>query len=150
MTTKITTVYDYYVTQLNTLFSSMTRIPNPYSLEDNSINFLRAGYGLKLGGHNLFNADFCNIYQQYNFNVVFCREVIRMEHNATAFDDVVKNLNEDVFTFREHFYDIDNNNSNIDKINLGATDPVNFFVAGKNNFLFIETTISTIIGENYR
>jgi hypothetical protein len=119
---KISTVYDYYVTQLASLFSSKTRIPNPYSLEDN---------------------------QSYDFSVVFCAEVIRMEHNDTAFDTVVKQLNEDVFVLREDFYDIDNNNANIDQISLSSTDPVGFFVSGKSNYLFIETLITTRISEIY-
>lgn len=137
------------MSQLSTLFSTKTRIPNPYSLEDNGIHLLKDGYGLRLGGHDLSNQDFKSISQNYDFNVVFCREVYRMEHNETGYDSVVKNLNEDVFTLREFFYDIDNMNSNIDQINLGSTGQVSFFFTGKNNFLFIETTIRTLIREDF-
>ena len=146
---KISTVYDYYVSQVASLFPSKTRIANPYSLEDNSSQFLRDGYGIRLGASNLANVDMKTIYHGYDFIVTFCAEVVRMEHDETAFDSVVKQLNEDVFTLRKDFYDIDNNNVNIDQINLASTDPVGFFVAGKNNFLFIETSITTNISEIY-
>ena len=146
---KISNVYDYYVTRLAALFPSKTRIPNPYSLEDNSFQFLRDGYGLKINGHNIARLDFKSIAQAYDFSVVFCLEAIRMEHNETSYDDIVKQLNEDTFTLRKDFYDIDNDNADIDQINLSGTDPVGFFITGKNNFLFIETTITTNISEIY-
>lgn len=146
---KISTAYDYFVTQLGTLFSTKSRLPNPYSLEDNSAHMLKDSYGIKVGSHNFFNADFSTISHQYNITIVFCREVIRMDHNVTTFDTVSKNLSEDAFTLREFFYDTDNLNSTIDKIDLGTTDPIGFFVSGKNNFLFTETTISTLIRENF-
>jgi hypothetical protein len=149
MTTKISTAYDYYITQLGTLFSSKQRIPNPYSLEDNSYPFLRDSWGLRLGSHNLVRSEFCKIYQSYNFVIVLCREIIRTDHNAVTYDTVAKNLMEDAFTLREFFYDIDNMNETIDQINLGSTDPIGTFFSGKNNFLFIETTIQTIISETY-
>lgn len=147
--TKVSTVYDYYITQLTSLFPSKERIPNPYSLEDNSFPFLRDSWGLRLGGHTLVRNEFCKISQSYNFIVVLCREVLRTDHNSTTFDTVAKNLSEDIFTVREFFYDVDNMNSNIDRIDLGATDAISSFVAGKNNFLFIESVIGTVIREDY-
>jgi len=149
MSTKITTVYDYYITQLGTLFSTKNRIPNPYSLEDNSIHFLKDSWGLRLGGQAFFRGELCFLSEQYNFIVVLCREVVRQDHDATSFDTVVKAMKEDTFKLREFFYDVDNINSDIDKIDLGVTDQVSFFIAGKTNFLFTETTISTVIRENY-
>jgi len=149
MTTKITTVYNYFVTQLGTLFSSKNRIPNPYSLEDNSIHFLKDSWGLKMGGQSFFRAELCNFSEQYNFVAVLCREVVRQDHDLTSFDTAIKNMKEDTFTLREFFYDIDNMNSDIDKIDLGTTDPVNFFIAGKTNFIYTETTIQTVIRENF-
>lgn len=150
MTTKISTVYDYYITTLGTtLFSSKNRIPNPYSLEDNSIHFLKDSWGLRMGGETFFRAEMCNISHLHNFIVVLSREVIRQDHDETSFDTAIKAMKEDVFTLREFFYDVDNMNSNIDKIDLGATDQVNFFIAGKTNFIYTETTISTVIREDF-
>lgn len=146
---KISTAYDYYITQLETLFPIKNRIPNPYSLQDNSVNMLRDSWGLRLGGHDLISTDFKTISQQYAFIAVFCREVKRLDHDLTQFDAEVKAVNEDVFTLREFFYDVDNMNDTIDQINLGATSPVEFFINGKNNFLFVETTILTSIRETY-
>lgn len=149
MSTKISIVYDYFITQLGTLYSSKNRIPNPYSLEDNSIHFLKDSYGLRMGSQGFFKAEMCYLSEQYNFIVVLCREVIRQDHDLTSFDTAVKNLKEDTFTLREFFYDIDNMNSNIDKIDLGTTDPVSFFIAGKTNFIYTETIIQTVIREDF-
>ena len=146
---KISTAYDYYITQLTSLLSGKERIPNPYSLEDNSYPFMRDSWGLKLGGHTLVRNEYYKLSQSYNFIVVLCREVLRTDHNAVAFDTVAKNLSEDIFTVREFFYDVDNMNSTIDQINLGATDAISSFVAGKNNFLFIESVIGTVIREDH-
>jgi len=146
---KITTVYDFYVSELGILFSGKTRVPNPYSLQDNSIHFLKDGWGLRMGGQNFFSAELCYLSDQHNFIVVLCREVVRQDHDAVNLDTAVKALKEDTFTLREHFYDQDNMSSTIDKIDLGTSDPISFFIAGKTNFIYSETIISTVIREQY-
>lgn len=146
---KISTVYDYYISELGTLFSSKTKIPNPYSLQDNSTNFLRDSWGLKMGGQSFFRAELCFLSDQHNFIITLCREVVRQDHDDASFDTAAKALKEDLFTLREYFYDKDNMNSNIDKIDLGSSDPVGFFVAGKTNFIFSETIIPTVVREQF-
>jgi len=149
--TKITTVYNYFTTNLPTIFPSKTRIPNGYSLADNSIHFLKDGYGLKTEGHFPNTQQLNFIVQQYSFKIVLCREILRMESDFDPMDTAVKQIEEDTFTAREFFYDIDCNAipDEVDRITLGPTDPIGFLIAGNNNFIFVETSILVSIREQY-
>jgi hypothetical protein len=146
---KITTVYDYVVSSMATLFPSKTIIPNAYSIQDNSDNFLRDGYGVKTQGHFVAKDDVNFIVQEYNFRLLFCREVIRLDSDTTVFNTETKAIEEDVFSARSFFYDIDLNGSpgNIDQMFLGATDPIAFLQSDKNNFIFVETSLLIRIRE---
>jgi len=144
---KISTAIDYYVSQMATLFPNKTRVPNPYSLPDNNSLFLRDGYGIKVEGVALDRQDYKHFSEAYDIGLIFCRELLRVDSNYTNFDTAVKNLMEDHFTAREFFYDTDNMNSTIDRIQLGGTGPVSFLLAGNAHYLFIETSISTTIRE---
>lgn len=146
---KISTVYDYFITQLATLFSEKTRIPNPYSIEDNNVQFIQDGYGLKVNGNVLALAQFNQITTDHTFSIVISKEVFRLESDSQGMDTAIKSLEEDIFKVREFFYNIDCNGlpESIDLINLGPTDSTEFFFGPKNKFIFSEVNLIVKISE---
>lgn len=148
---KISTVYDYFLTQLPILFPTKKKIPNPYSLLDNNMMLLDDSWGLKTEGHGINSLQFNSLTQEYNFKVILCREVRRVESDTTVFDTETKQIEEDTFKIREFFYDMDCNGipGTILLTSLGPTDPIGFLGTGKNNYIFIETSILIRISEQF-
>lgn len=99
MSTKITTAYNALVVRLTALFDSnagWTRIPDPYIVEANPDNFLRQGWGLKVGPGAHGNQMTSNYQMLRTMVVVICREVMKTELDADGSASVDLQLLEDL------------------------------------------------------
>lgn len=147
---KVSTVYDQVLTELNTLFSLKTRIPNAYSLVDNNAQFLKDGWGLKIGTSTPAESEFKSFNRSNTFTVVLAREVIRVDSDASVIDDVTKDILEDIYTLEKRFLDYDQLaiEADIEIIEAGNNSGVDFFFGQDFNFASIEADFSINIREN--
>ncbi len=147
---KISTVYDQVLTELNTLFSTKTRIPNAYSLIDNNDNFLRDGWGLVLGSSSPAPSEFKSFNREFTFTVVLSREVIRLDSDSATIDTVSKALLEDAYTMERRFMDYDQLSieADIEIIRQGNNSGVEFFIGDNFSFASLEADFIINIREN--
>lgn len=135
--TKISEVYDAVLNELATLYPSKTKIPNPYSLEDNQQQFLRDGYGLTVEGNSRVEGEFKSISLEYSMTVIVTKEIVRTDSDDQLIDVTTKELLEDIFAGQKRFFQVDELGIS-DKIrimDLGSSATYETFVAGNNNFI---------------
>lgn len=143
MSTKISEIYDSVVSSLNTLYSTKTRIPNPYSLPDNPEQLLKDGYGLKFGGSNLESYELCRRKEVASFSVVLTREFFKLDSDVDSFDDPTKSILEDAESFKSLFYATNNiGEEEIIDINIESTSGLENVQGDKYNFISIEVTFT--------
>ena len=94
---KVTTIYNKIVEKLSELYPDKQRIPNAYSLTDNNDNLLRDAFGLKVGGADFEEFEFCNFVVNRTFSVVLTREMFRLDSSTGEFDDRSVKMLEDVY-----------------------------------------------------
>jgi len=146
---KVSTIYDACLTTLATLFSTKTRIPNPYSLPDNHQPLLVNGYGLRVDSSTQVSGEFCNFVTDRTFTIIVTRELIKLDSKQDGFDTVIKNLLEDVYTIQKRFYNVDTLGltNTIDNVVLASTSNVLEVNSGKFNFLAVEVPVIVTIRE---
>ena len=146
----VSTIYDRLLVVLPTLFTTRTRIPNPYSIEDNQSVLLKNGYGLKVNGTSSEESEFCTYSYSVDFGVVFTNEVVMLGNDADGYDAAVKLLLEASNTLQDNW--LDNNQigieANITQVTFEGTSGIDFLVAGKNNFVTIEVSFTVQVTEN--
>lgn len=148
--TRITTVTDFVISELATLFPSRTKMRNSFTISNNSLPFLRNSYGMRRGAEASGRPTNKDIVTVYDFIFIISKEVLRTDHDSSAFDTVGKAIDEDILTIRKHFYDNDNlSTTPVDKVDLGGSTPMSEVIVSKNNILFKETTIRFSIRENF-
>lgn len=137
---KISTVYDTVLSTLSTLFSSKTRIPNPYFIEDNASQFLANGYGLKILPEANADSEFCTFSRIRTFAVTFSREVIQTESETSQLDIAIKALVEDVYILQKYFINPNQLGieSSIEKIDIGGTTGIEFFSGERTNLIVMD------------
>ena len=153
---KITAVYNQIIAKLEELFpqtndeNAYFRIPNPYNLEDNNYNFLRKGWGLKVGTASPTPFEGCNFLFGRTFSVVFTREADHVESENTETDDASLELLEDVQAVQQLFFSYNELGieAQIASVDLGDATGVESFIADKENFLSMEVTFTFNIVEN--
>ena len=95
--TKISDIYDALDTAVSTaLGSTYTRLPNPYSADENSELYLKRGYGIAFGaGAN--DRDSMGGIGSYirEFVVVLVNQVTTTDHNVDAREVLEKSFMED-------------------------------------------------------
>lgn len=149
MTSKITPVYNRIVQVLGELFPEKTRIPYPYAIERNSSRFMINGYGLKVGSAVFEPLDFCAFTVSRNFQVVFTKDLFKLDSSALEVDSLLLQMLEDVYTVQNKFY-------NYDKLDIPAkiasveitdvSEPIEIN-AEKSSFLSMETNFNFLIRE---
>jgi hypothetical protein len=151
MSTEISSIYDDILTELDTVLTGKTRIPNPYSLENNPMTFMRDSYGLRVDGAEATQRDF-NVFSRFrNFTVVLSREILTTEVQTTPTDTAVKAMLEDIYTLQKEFLGGDQFGSatNIDIVNAGGFSGIEFFNFEKGNFISSEVTFSIMVSNAY-
>ena len=106
----IDTLFDAIRTAIPTYsgFTTKKEVPNPYSLEDNSQNYLEDSWGLVIGSGARSGKD-TNAFKDFrvsterSINVVLCRAVYDVHNISNAVNTQVKNLLLDAKTIRDNF-----------------------------------------------
>jgi hypothetical protein len=147
---KISTIFDRILVELAALYPSATKIPYPYDLIRNDDNFLRLGYGLKVGPSNPIQLDFCKNAFERNFTIILTREVYNTGSNDSAYDDIVKGLLEDIYAAQDRFNEpdqiaIESDIVKIDFVGAGGAEQID---SENKAFLTMEATFNFIIQEN--
>ena len=148
---KVSTIYDQLIgTTIPTLLPNHTRVPNPYSLEDNSDNFLRQGWGLKIGTSTPAESEFKSFNNERTFTIVLTREIIRLDSDSETIDTAVKLLLEDVFELQKRLLNPDQITieSDVELIDISNVSGVEFVQGDKFNFAAMEADFLINIREN--
>lgn len=149
---KITAVYDELLVEIAALFTTKTRIFNPYSLPDNPEHILRDGYGLIKTDTNRVSSEFCGFTDEHGFEVVLTKEVVRTEDQIDPVDDVTRDIIEDAFSLRERIYRYDKLGlqTDIENTEIGSVSGVSYFLGNnKSNFVSISVAFNILINENF-
>ena len=146
---KISTIFDRILVELAALYPSATKIPYPYDLIKNDDNFLRLGYGLKVGSGSPAQLDFCKNAFTRDFTVVLAREVFNTGSNDAAYDDIVKGLLEDIYAVQDRFNEPDQIaiEGDIVKIDYSSASGAEQIDAENATFLIMEATFTFTIQE---
>ena len=149
---KVTTIYNKIIEKLSELYPDKQRRPNAYSLTDNNDNLLRDSFGLKVGGADFEEFEFCNFVVNRTFSVVLTREMFRLDSSTPEFDDRSVKLLEDVYEVQELFFNY--NELGIDedilRVQIGSVSEVTAFNGDKSNFLSMEASFIFSIKESFK
>lgn len=150
MSSKISSVYDAIVSELEAIYPNKTRIPYPYSLTDNNARFLIDGYGFTIGPASFEQFEFCNFMTSREVTVVITKEIFRTDSDAITVDDVAKALLESVYEVQKLFYSYNELNvpSDIAKVDIGSVSAIEEVISGKQSFLSMSASFNFFILEN--
>jgi len=98
MANNINTIYDAIITEMGTIFSTKTRIPNPYDIENNPRSLISNGWGLKVSAAVPQQQAINHITISQTFTITLSKEVYRLDTNTTAIDTTSKALLDDMKT----------------------------------------------------
>jgi hypothetical protein len=143
--TKITTIYDTVRAALATILTGKLEIPNPYSLPDNPIQFLKNGYGVVIGDGTPGSFQvYCLDNEARTFTVILTREVYRLEVDNANLITESKNLLEDIRKVKNDMLANDQLaiNETIQKIDYAGGSGINFVSAGKHNLIYADISFS--------
>ena len=102
----LTNILDKIRATLPTLtgFSAKTEIPNPYNLEDENINFLREGWGIRVGDSSpqtdTSHPDYTLVT---DIEIVLTERVVATSSNADPLFNVTKNIINDLAILEADF-----------------------------------------------
>jgi len=146
---KVSTIYDQLLIELQALYPAKTRIPYAYSLPDNNARFLVDGYGLSIGASNFEQFEFCDFMNTREVSVVITKEVFRTDSDASVIDSVTKSLLENVYEVQKLFYSYNELGipNDIAKVDIGSVSAVEEVISGKQSFLSMTASFSFYIIE---
>lgn len=143
MASNISAIVNQINVKLAVLFPTRTKIPNPYSLENNNKNFLAYGYGLIVGAGNYLPNEYCSYVIDREISVVFTQEVFRTDSDGDVVDVTIKQLSECVNDVQALFFaydelEIDNNIFKVDITSVGGVETIfeSKIFSIKANFIF--------------
>ena len=145
----ISTAHDAIVTKALALFSSKTRVHNPYELTDNPELTLKDSWGLKIGSAAYEQNEFCNLTMSRTFTFILIRQFASTGISGSAFDSITKSLLEDQKTFLDNIYSPSELGveSSIDKIDIDSVTGIEFMQADQKKYLFCEVSANILISE---
>jgi len=135
----LSNIIDALHTEMDTLFAATkTIIPNPYSIIDNPIVYLKDGYGLQVNDEGIAISGTLkddNAIRAFNFILV--KEIFRLENDVTIMRTETKTILEDQRSFKDRILDFDQLGitDQIDKINFSTASGIEFIAADKYNFI---------------
>jgi len=98
MSTKITSIYNQLITEIETKLSSYTRIPNPYAPEENPELFLRKGYGIGIGTALNTRRLVCGYFSiKRNFSIMLINQLFSTDTNSSSRGDFERLMMEDQY-----------------------------------------------------
>ena len=101
MASKFSDVYDSLVTRLAVLWPSKSVIPYPYSLSDSPVQFLKDGYGIKVGGAS--NSELTTDYLSsvsHTISIILVREVSGFSSLKTSLVAETKTIYDDIYDLK--------------------------------------------------
>jgi hypothetical protein len=135
----LSNIIDAIHTEMDTLFSATkTVIPNPYSLSDNPVVYLKDGYclqvneeGTAIGG--ALKDD--NAIRAFTF--ILTKEVFRLESNYEIMRSATKTILADQRSFKDRILDFDQLGieEQINKIEFLTASGIEFIDADEYNFI---------------
>ena len=91
--TKIADIYDAIITTLGTELPAFKRVPNPYSLDENTAILLRKAYGLAIGaGTNTNRYVGCLTSWERSYTIGLVTQVVNTENDTLGRAQVEKDL----------------------------------------------------------
>jgi hypothetical protein len=143
MSTKITDITDAMIARLAALLPTASRIPNAYRLEENNVQFLKLGYGLKIGAGQNTNRELCGkISIRREFGVVLTRQMFANDSAADPRVAAEKLLLEDKMLIARNFETDGTLNSALNNAIYVGDSGVNFIYQERDNYITTEITIS--------
>lgn len=83
MTTKIADIYDAIITKISGILPSFQRVPNPYSLDENTAIILRQAYGVAIGpGINTERYVGCLATWSRDYTIGLIHQVVNTENDT--------------------------------------------------------------------
>ena len=151
MSSRISDIYDFFRTELATLFPNKKEldIGTAEAIEENAFQLLEDGYGLDIGvGVNTNRLVGCKQSMQRDFVISLTKEVkrIRTDNEKTA--KYEKLLLEDCFTLINFIYGTSQINSESVKINYVSDSGIIPIIVERRNFIAIQVTINVEYFEN--
>ncbi len=146
---KISTIYNKIITELEALYPNKTRIPYPYSLADNNARFLINGFGFQVGSSSFEQFEFCDFMNNREVTIVLTKEVFRTDSDAIVVDDIAKALLEDVYNVQKLFFSYNELGieSDIAKVDIGSVSAIEEVLSGKQSFLSMSASFNFYILE---
>lgn len=140
---EIADIYDAVVVEMTALLPNHTRIPNPYSLEDNPDMFLKKGWGVAIGTSTQRELDFCRLQMERTFSLITTREVFYLDTKGDAFDAMVKELIDDHTLIQTEFHKADEigQAAKIDLITVSSCSGPEVVFGEKFKYLTMSTEI---------
>lgn len=150
---KYTTVYNRILTVVPTYtgFTDRTKLGDPITLESNSIQFLRNGWGIIAGDDSEAELQ---VYKEnrvaYGFTFRITQEVLKTDHNSTAIDTVTLSLKEDAITLKENLIADEQLSieTSIEKVDHTGTSGISKVILDTTEILYIDVSFSIEISED--
>jgi hypothetical protein len=146
---KISDVYSAVISSIETLYPQKTRLHNPYNIDDNPDLVRKNSWGLKVESATREETEFCNLSLNRSFTIVFLRQFVTLAGKEDGFDSVTVGILEDQQSFSNTFYSPSelNQQSKIDRIEIGNISGIQEVVSGEKKYLFGEITFNILISE---
>jgi hypothetical protein len=147
-----TTAYDAIVAALLLLYpeaDGWTRIPYAYDLPSNDDNFLRKGWGVKIGSATRVDLEFCNLAFRRTVTVALSLERFNTGSDTALEDDIAKELLENIYKAQSRFYQPDQLLVEASIVKIDPTDSTGVeAIDGQSaTFLTMETSFDFLIQE---
>lgn len=119
-------------------FTTKKEIPNPYSLEDNSVNLLRDSWGVKIGTSTpTEETDRLPDYvETTDYEVVLSRQVVKTDSDPDKIPTATQSMLNDFSTLENNFTpDVFGTTEGVSAININSTTGIENVTAGKFNHI---------------
>lgn len=138
---KVTNIFNLFENVIIDSLPGKTKIPNPFSVENNSDNFLKDGYGIYYGAAAVSDIEFPT-YQVYSREIVviFTREVHRVGSDSDALTEKQNLILEDQNNLIDSLANSRNFDSDVIRLEFTGDSGLDFVFGDKFNFLSITTT----------
>lgn len=143
MTTPVADIYDAIITKLETVLPAFKRVPNPYSLDENTAILLRKAFGLAIGaGTNTERYVGCIATWSRDYTIGLVTQVVNTENDTTGRAMVEKDL---VDAQREIFLAFETDSTiagSCIKAIISDDSGINYIQGAESKYLALELTLS--------
>ena len=144
---KFSIVIDRILEKIRLGLPNRSIIPNPYSLLDNNVIYLRDGLGLRI--ENTLLDDHISFQTfEHRITVILTNEIIKMESDETAVLKADKKIMEDFYILSKYMYLISSEIEYLDFFVIDRVSNVNYTTNGKYNYQYLELELRIKINDN--